>query len=59
MVEVHDGIVHVGFNYDDFQNLIKLTLPDGQWQKLKQKTKNQISLHVAFLVPDDIVNCHY
>jgi len=59
MVEFQDGVILVGGSGNvGGQNLYQLTSPTGTWTEMKQALKVERSLHVSFLVPDELVNCH-
>ncbi len=59
MVEFQDGVILVGGSGNvGGQNLYQLASPTGAWTMMNQTMKEERSLHVAFLVPDDLVNCH-
>jgi hypothetical protein len=36
----------------------KTLITDGPWVKMEQTLKEGRSIHVSFLVPDELVNCH-
>ena len=38
--------------------MFQLSSPEGPWLAMKQKLKGWRRNHIAFLVPDEIVNCH-
>jgi hypothetical protein len=59
MVEFQDGVILVGGSGNvGGQNLYQLASPTGAWTMMNQTMKEERSLHVAFLVPDELVNCH-
>ena len=46
------------FGYLDGLHLYQLFSPNGTWIQMKQTLKTRRKSHVAFLVPDELVNCH-
>ncbi len=59
MVEFQDSVILVGGSGNvGGQNLYQLDSPTGTWTEMKQALKVERSLHVSFLVPDELVNCH-
>ena len=59
MVDFQDGVIHIGGsgNVDGF-HLYQLSSPNGSWTLMDQTLKESRVLHVSFLVPDELVNCH-
>ena len=57
MIEYQDSVILVGGSNLE-KKLFQLFSPKGPWIQMKQTLKTERSYHVAFLVPDDIVNCH-
>jgi hypothetical protein len=60
MVEYQDGVILIGGsrNPDPYNaNLYQLSSPTGAWTKMEQTFYG--TLHVSFLVPDELVHCHY
>jgi hypothetical protein len=39
--------------------MFQLKAPDGSWSTMRQSLMKPRYVHVAFLVPDNLVNCHY
>lgn len=58
MVEYNNTVILVGGDNPDAQQLYQLFSPKGPWIKMKQFLKTTRWFHAAFLVPDEIVNCH-
>ena len=56
MTQVEDGVILVG---GGLQSLYKLTPGADNWQLHETSLKEPRSGHVSFLVPDELVNCHY
>jgi len=63
MIEYNNSVILVGVDGPsegvDSNHLYQLSSPTGQWVEMKQTLKQERSRHVSFLVPDNIVNCHY
>ena len=60
MTQVEDGVILVGGGRPGgLQSLYKLTPGADNWQLLETSLKEPRSAHVSFLVPDELVNCHY
>ena len=60
MTQVEDGVILVGGGWPGgLQSLYKLTPGADNWQLLETSLKEPRSAHVSFLVPDELVNCHY
>ena len=58
MVEYNNTVILVGGG-EDANQLYQLSSPKGLWVEMKQTLKSKRAAgHVAFLVPDEIVNCH-
>ena len=55
MTEYNNSVILVGGLSNKY--LYQLSSPDGTWVEMKQTLKERRAAHVAFLVPDDIVNC--
>ena len=62
MVEYQDGVMLVGgkeTQTDTGRNLYMLSSPNGTWTRMNQTLKEKRVYHTsAFLVPEEIVNCH-
>jgi hypothetical protein len=66
MVEFNNGIILVGGNENSkYTNsghqLFQLSSPNGTWMRMSQQLKEKRPYsyqHSAFLVPDEMVNCH-
>jgi hypothetical protein len=64
MVEYKNGVILVRGLYQGTpysvtnQNLYQLQSPFGQWTTMKQTQKDYFEGDWAFLIPDDLVNCH-
>jgi hypothetical protein len=61
MIEYNNSVILVGQRYEssnESHNLYKLSSPKGTWVKMRQTLKDGWSSHVAFLVPDELVNCY-
>jgi hypothetical protein len=64
MVEYKNGVILVGGLYQGTpysvtnQNLYQLQSPFGPWTTMKQTLKDPFRGESAFLIPDDLVNCH-
>jgi hypothetical protein len=61
MVEFEGTVILVGgsdVSKEDYSQLLQLSSPEGPWIELEQTLKNARSYHTAFLVPDELVNCH-
>ena len=58
MVEYNNTMILVGGG-EEANRLYQLLSPKGLWVEMKQTLKSKrAGGHVAFLVPDEIVNCH-
>ena len=59
MIEFNNSVILIGGAANvDGHHLYQLSSPDGEWKEMKQTMKKNRSKHVAFLVPDELVNCH-
>jgi len=59
MTEYKNSFILVGgYSGVDGQHLYQLSSPTGLWLEMKQTLREKRSMHVSFLVPDEIVNCH-
>ena len=59
MIEYDNSVILIGGKGEvDGFHLYQLFSPNGSWLEMKQTLKTNRSLHVAFLVPDELVNCH-
>jgi hypothetical protein len=59
MIEFNNSLVMIGGTGNvDGHHMYQLTSLDDDWKEMKQTLKKLISNHVAFLVPDELVNCH-
>jgi hypothetical protein len=59
MIEFNNSLIMIGGTGSvDGQHLYKLASTDDKWIEMDQTLKKIRSLHVAFLVPDELVNCH-
>ena len=62
MIEYNNSVILIGggsFADDDFRQMYQLSSPNGPWIKTRQTLKKERAAHVSFLVPDELVNCHY
>jgi len=57
MVEYNNTVILVGGG-EDANQLYQLSSPKESWVQMKQTLKRKRAGHIAFLVPDEIVNCH-
>ena len=58
-VEFQNSIILIGGEVTmDGNNTYKLSSPNGTWVQMKQRLKEPRFCHAAFLVPDELVNCH-
>ena len=57
MIEYKNSVILFGGD-NGGQQLYQLFSPDGPWTEMKQTLKTQRWFPAAFLVPDEIVNCH-
>ena len=58
MIEYEKSVIFVGGSDGvDGKHLYQLDSPQGQWKELDQVLKTRRSMHVAFLIPDEFVNC--
>jgi len=55
MTEYNNTAILVGGLSNKY--LYQLSSPDDQWVEMKQALKERRAAHVAFLIPDNIVNC--
>ena len=59
MVEYQNSVILVGGEGGiDGQEMYQLSSPDGPWVEMQQTLKEGRTKHVAFLIPDQIVDCH-
>jgi hypothetical protein len=60
MVELEESLILVGGSngFVEYSLLFQLSSPEGPWIEMKQTLKEPRAYHSAFLVPDDLVNCH-
>ncbi len=63
MVEFDNGVMLVGGednlrNTDSGRQLFLLSSPNATWTRINKTLKETRLYHSAFLVPDEIVNCH-
>jgi hypothetical protein len=59
LTEYKNSVILVGGEGGvDGQHLYQLSSPAGPWLEMKQTLREKRSMHVSFLVPDEIVNCH-
>jgi len=58
LIEYKNSVILVGGGVDQQTNFYELSSPEGPWVVMRQSLKADRSYHVAFLVPDEIVNCH-
>jgi hypothetical protein len=56
-VSFQNSVIYTG-NSPAPRHLYHLTSPNGPWTEMKQIIRQQRGPHVAFLVPDELVNCH-
>ncbi len=57
MVEYNNTVILIGGG-EDANRLYQLSSPKESWVEMKQTLKRKRAGHIAFLVPDEIVNCH-
>ncbi len=59
MIEFGNSVILVGGEgVVDGQHLYQLSGPNESWIEMKQTLKVSRFRHIAFLVPDELVNCH-
>ena len=59
MVEYQNSVILVGGEGGvKGQEMYQLSSPDGPWVEMQQTLKEGRTKHVAFLIPDQIVDCH-
>ena len=56
MIEFKNSVILIGGEYDG-KGLYQLSSPNGEWRKLSQTLKEGRVSTVAFLIPDDLVDC--
>ncbi len=60
IIEYNNSIIISGnFHHLRSYHMHQLFSPRGPWIKMKPHLKKPRCFHVAFLVPDELVNCHY
>ena len=55
------GVILIGGDSEDesfLSTLYRLEDAESEWKEMNQKLKHGRDLLTAFLVPDDITNCH-
>ncbi len=59
MIEFQNSVILIGGGYEDIDgtHLYQLSSPTGQWKLLRPRLKEGRMSHVAFLVPDELVDC--
>jgi len=59
-VEFQNSIILIGGmdEINNGNNTYRLSSPNGSWVQMKQTLKELRCGHTAFLVPDELVNCH-
>ena len=63
MIEFQNSVILIGgdneANSEDFdgKGLYQLSSPNGEWTKMRQNLKEKRMSHVAFLIPDELVDC--
>ena len=59
MIEFQNSVILVGGDGGvDGQHFFQLSSTSGPWVKMKQFLKEPRAMHVSFLIPDAIANCH-
>ena len=60
MVSFRNTLVMIGGSDDreESNRFYQLSSPEGPWVSMNQTMKEERALHVAFFVPDELVNCH-
>ncbi len=57
MIEFKNSVILIAG--DDDSKLFQLSSPNGPWIEMRQKLKKRRTDHVSFLIPDELLNCHY
>ena len=59
MIEFENSVILIGGGYEevDGKNLYQLSSPNGRWTQMRQTLKEGRMSHVAFLIPDELVDC--
>jgi len=62
LIEYKNSLILIGGNSEEVyklpDNMLQLSSPKGPWTEMSQPFIQGKGSHVAFLVPDEIVNCH-
>ena len=53
MIEYQNSVIVI-----DGAHLYQLSSSSGPWVEMKQTLKEKRALHVSFLIPDYLTNCH-
>ena len=59
MIEFQNSVILIGGGYThvDGKGLYQLSSPNGEWTKMRQTLREGRMSHVAFLIPDELVDC--